>query len=233
MRILAIGAHPDDIELGCAGTLARCIQRGDEVTVAIACRGEMASSDLAPEELIKVRSKEAHNSVQLLGAELIEMGLADGSIERTEEIKLLFTDVIRRAAPDVVITHFHADYGGDHNNTFAVTLDATVYATVPNVHTEHAAIERSPLLYMMEPLGGFNFQPQVYVDITDTLATKLKMLECHRSQIEWMNRHGTMDMRKYVEVAARFRGYQSRVEFAEGFVPHGSWAHVPSGPVLP
>ncbi len=233
MRILAIGAHPDDIELGCAGTLGRCVQRGDTVVVAIVCRGQAASSHLPSEELIEVRSREARESANLLGAELIEMGLADSDVEMTKPVLTLFIDTIRQANPDVVITHFHSDYGGDHNNTVALALDATLYATVAYYKTEHAPIPRIPLLYMMEPVGGYGFQPQVYVDITETFELKSKMLACHRSQAEWMRRYGGMDFRKYIEVVARFRGYQSRVEFAEGFIPHPSFAHMPAGPILP
>ena len=233
LRILAVAAHPDDVELACAGTLGRCIDRGDTVTEAIVCQGEMASTDLPPAERVRVRSKEARRSAALLGAELFEMGLSDGCVESTETTKHLFTDVIRRADPDVIITHYHDDYGSDHNNTFTLVLDAALYATVPNIRTEHPPIKRSPLLYMMEPLGGYRFQPQVYVDITETFELKSKMLACHRSQLEWMRRHGEMNLSKYIEVLARFRGYQAGVEFAEGFIPHASLAHVAAGPVLP
>ena len=86
---------------------------------------------------------------------------------------------------------------------------------------------------MMEPSAGFNFQPQVYVDIGETFETKRQMLQCHRSQLEWMGRLGGLDMRQYIEVAARFRGYQSGVELAEGFIPHASLGHVAAGAVLP
>jgi LmbE family N-acetylglucosaminyl deacetylase len=233
LKILAIGAHPDDIELGCAGTLARCIGRGDAVTMAIVCRGDSASCGLPPEELAQVRSREVREAAHVLGADLIEMGLPDYGVWPGRQTVAAFVEVIRRADPNLIITHYHPDYGGDHNNTLLAVLDATVAATVPNFAAGHPATKKIPLLYMMEPLGGFNFQPQVYVDITDTFETKLRMLECHRSQLEWMSRYGGMDCREYVETVARFRGYQSNVRLAEGFVPHGSWGHVPAGSVLP
>ena len=59
------------------------------------------------------------------------------------------------------------------------------------------------------------------------------MLDCHQSQIQWMSRYGGMDLKSYVETVSRFRGYQAGVEFAEGFVPHLSFSHVPAGPILP
>ena len=68
LRVLAIGAHPDDVELNCAGTLARCVERGDLVTIAIACKGDSASMDLPGEEIAKIRSHEAKKSARVLGA---------------------------------------------------------------------------------------------------------------------------------------------------------------------
>jgi LmbE family N-acetylglucosaminyl deacetylase len=233
MRILAIGAHPDDIEFGCAGTLARCIRRGDAVVMAVACVGDSASPDLSREELAKVRSVELKNSAKTLGAELIEMGLPDYGVWPSREAVMLFTDVVRRAKPDVVITHGNTDYGGDHNNTHALVLDATVAATVRNVKTEHPPIPKPPYIFMMEPLGGYGFNPHVYVDITETFDVKIRMLQCHVSQMQWMSRYGGFDSCKYVDVAARFRGYQAGVTMAEGFVPHPSFGRVPCGSVLP
>lgn len=233
MRILAIGAHPDDIEFGCAGTLARCVQRGDSVVMAVACVGDSASSDLSPEELAKVRSAELKNSARTLGAELIEMGLLDYGVWPNRETAMLFTDVVRQARPDVVITHGNTDYGSDHNNTHALTLDATVAATVKNVVTDHPAVAKVPYIFLMEPLAGYGFNPHVYVDITETFDVKLRMLQCHVSQMEWMTRYGGFDSCKYIEIAARFRGYQAGVTMAEGFIPHQSHGRVPCGSVLP
>ena len=233
LRVLAIGAHPDDIECGCAGTLARCATRGDSVTIAVAARGDSASSHLCAEELVGVRGEEARAAAALIGAEFVELDLCDSGIAITADNRALFTDLLRRCDPDVVITHCDRDYGSDHSNTLALTLDASVNATVAHFRTDHPAIGRIPWVHMMEPLGGYAFQPEVYVDITETFATNRAMLECHRSQIEWMNRYGGMDFREYIEVVARFRGYQCGVRYAEGFVAHKSFAHVPPGQVLP
>jgi N-acetylglucosamine malate deacetylase 1 len=233
LRILAIGAHPDDVELHCAGTLARCIQRGDQVTIALACKGDSASMDLPGEKITKIRSREAIKAARVLGAELIEMGLSDFGVDVSLETKQLFTDVIRQASPDVILTHFHSDYGSDHNNTFVLVRDAALAATVGNFRTSRPAVSRSPLIYMWEPLAGYSFQPEVYVDITNTFSTKVRMLNCHRSQREWFLRRGGVDFLDYIEVVAQFRGYQSGVKLAEGFVPLKNWANIGTGPVLP
>jgi LmbE family N-acetylglucosaminyl deacetylase len=233
LRVLAIGAHPDDIEIFCAGTLARCAQRGDQVTMAYACKGNSASMDLPEDKISEIRGREAGKSAGVLGAELIEMGLSDYGVDVNLQTKQAFSDVIRQAAPDVILTHYHTDYGSDHNNTFILVRDAALAATVGNFRTSRPAVTKSPLIFMWEPLAGYEFHPEVYVDITNTFSTKVKMLNCHRSQREWFLRRGGLDLFNYIEVMAKFRGYQCGVKLAEGFIPLKNWANIGTGPVLP
>jgi LmbE family N-acetylglucosaminyl deacetylase len=233
LRVLAVGAHPDDIELGCAGTLARCVQRGDEVTVAVICRGDTASTGLDPEELSAVRSREAQESARVLGAQIIHIGLPDYGVGINNHVRRIFIDIVRKTNPDAVLTHYSKDYSLDHNNTFALMRDATLAATVRNVITDLEPIPKIPKLYMMEPFGGHGFLPTEYVDITETFKIKLKMLECHRSQMEWVKTRGGMDFAEYIQTVARFRGYQCQVRYAEGFRPDDTWAHVPAERLLP
>ncbi len=233
LRILAIAAHPDDVELCCAGTLARCAERGDHVTIAFACKGDTASMDLPGDEIARIRSGEAKNAARVLGADLIPMGLLDYGVDVNLQTKQLFSDVIRQAAPDVIFTHFHPDYGSDHNNTFVLVRDAALAATVGNFRTSRPAVSTLPLIYMWEPIGGYGFQPEVYVDITNTFSTKVKMLHCHKSQREWFLRRGGVDFLDYIEVVAKFRGYQASVKLAEGFIPLKNWANIGARSVLP
>lgn len=233
LRILAVGAHPDDVELCCAGTLARYAERGDHVTVAIACNGDSATFDLPPEKLAEIRSREARRAAKSIGAELIEMGLSDWHLDVNIESKKLFADAIREARPDVILTHYHTEYGSDHNNTFILVRDAALAAAVPSIRTAHPAISRQPAIFMWEPLGGYGFQPEAYVDISKTLRAKLRMLECHHSQREWLRRHGGLDFAEYVRVVARYRGLQAGVTYAEGFVALKNWAQIAARPLLP
>jgi N-acetylglucosamine malate deacetylase 1 len=234
LRILAVGAHPDDVEIACAGTLARCLERGDSISMIVMCNGNSASTSLGAEELAAIRSGELKEAAEVLGVEmLVELGLPDYGVWLQRDALFKLTDAMRQVRPDVVITHFDADYGSDHNHTLKLVQDATLAASVHGVRTEHAPIRRMPYLYMMEPLGGFGFQPQVYVDITSTFEVKIKMLQCHRSQMEWMSRYGGMDTRHYLETVAAFRGYQVGVKYAEGFIAHGSWGHIPPRSILP
>lgn len=233
LRVMALGAHPDDVELCCAGTLARCAARGDRVIIAVAANGDSASFDLSTEELVRIRSREARNAARVIGAEFIEMGLSDYRIDVNLENKKLFADAIRQARPDVILTHYHTEYGSDHNNTFLLVRDAALAATVPSIRTGRPALKRQPFLFMWEPLGGFAFVPEIYVDISETMQAKRKMLACHRSQRDWLKKHGGIDFQEYIEVAARYRGFQAGVRFAEGFVPLKNWAQIAPRPLLP
>lgn len=233
LRVLAVAAHPDDAELFCAGTLARYRLRGDHVTIVIACRGDSATLDLPPDELVAVRRREAAESARLLGADLVHLDLPDWAVDVDAAARRRVTDAIRQARPDVLFTHFHTDYGSDHNNTFVLVRDAALMASVPSVVTGHSAVPRAPAIFLWEPLGGFGFQPEVFVDITDTFATKVGMLECHRSQRDWLQRHGGMDFAEYIETVARFRGFQAGVRLAEGFIPLKNWGNLRAHGVLP
>lgn len=233
LRVLAIAAHPDDVELFCAGTLARYVQRGDEVTIAILCRGDSASLALSPDDLAEARRREARDAAALVHADVIQLDLPDWGVAVEPATRLRVADAIRQARPDVILTHYHTDYGSDHNHTFFLVRDAALVASVPSMVTPHTAIARPPAVFMWEPLGSYGFQPETYVDITATFDTKVRMLECHRTQREWLSRHGGVDFVEYIETLARFRGYQAGVKLAEGFVALKNWSNLRAHGVLP
>src|SRR5690242_7412531 len=103
-RVLAVGAHPDDIELSCAGTLARFLQAGSAVHLAVACRGEKGGA-APPEELAARREAEARRAAGLLGAPVSFLGLGDGDVYDNVPTRLLFLDLLRRTRPELVLTH--------------------------------------------------------------------------------------------------------------------------------
>ena len=100
LRILAVGAHPDDVEIACAGTLARCLERGDRVSLIVMCNGNSASTSLGAEELAAIRSKELKAAANVLGVEsLVELGLPDYGVWLQRDILLKLTDAIRQLGP--------------------------------------------------------------------------------------------------------------------------------------
>jgi len=105
MRVLAIGAHPDDVEFQIGGTLAKYSKRGDEVYIAVATNGNIGSFRMSKEEIAKVRRGEAQNAADLIGAHLIWMDFDDEFLMDSRESRLKFIDAVRVAKPDVVFAH--------------------------------------------------------------------------------------------------------------------------------
>src|SRR5512146_2572771 len=114
MRVLAIGAHPDDVEFLCGGTLCRYRDAGHQVTVGIATNGDQGHYEIAPTELAEVRHKEAEKAATLLGAELIWLGIHDEFLFDDAPTRLAFIEMVRRSKADVVFAHDPLDYHQDH-----------------------------------------------------------------------------------------------------------------------
>ncbi len=235
MRILGIGAHPDDLETLCAGTLAKCTERGDEVVMCHVTQGEKGHYRIPSAELAATRRKESEEAARLIGAEVIGLGLLDGEIRAEDpETHLKFVDVIRQARPDVIITHAPDDtYHSDHGAVSKLVLDASFHATVPYVKTEYEYHNRVPAIYYMETVAGLGFLPSIYVDISDTFNTKLTMISQHRSQLAWLKEHNNLYILDLVETMAKFRGWQCGVKYAEGFVPCLRWPRIVPKRLLP
>ncbi len=218
MRILAIGAHPDDIEIACSGTLAKCVKRGDTVIVCHASSGNLGHVVIPPDELKVMRAKEAKTAGSLAGIEVIWGGYDDLNIfEEDKESRDKMVDVIRYANPDLIITHAPDDYMPDHTAVSKLVFDASFTATLPNYPSKYNQPAKLVPIYYMDTLAGVNFQPTDYVDITDEIDLKIKMLNCHESQIVWMKEHDGIDFADMVRTCSKYRGYQCGANYAEGF----------------
>jgi LmbE family N-acetylglucosaminyl deacetylase len=218
MRVLAIGAHPDDIEIACSGTLAKCVKRGDTVIVCHVSSGNLGHVLITPDELRKIRASEAKKAGALAGIEVICAEFDDLQIyDNNQEARDKLVDIIRRANPDFIITHNPDDYMPDHTAVARLVFDASFTATLPNYKSKVQGPANLVPIYYMDTLAGVNFNPTEYVDITDEIELKLKMLECHESQIVWMRDHDGIDFPDMVRTCSRYRGYQCGVEYAEGF----------------
>ena len=218
MRILAVGCHPDDVEIACAGTLAKCVARGDTVIVCHASSGNLGHVIIPPDELTIMRHEEAKKAGSLAGIEVIAGGFDDLEIyDGNKEARDKMVDVIRYANPDVIITHDPDDYMPDHVAVSKLVFDASFTATLPNYKTNHPGVAKLVPIFYMDTLAGVGFNPTLYVDVTETIDLKLQMLECHESQIVWMRDHDGIDFPDMVRTCSRYRGYQCGAEYAEGF----------------
>ncbi len=197
MNILAIGAHPDDLEYGCAGTLIRHARRGDHVYLVIVTDGS-AGGDPA------LRRAEQEEAGRLIGAkEVFFLDYPDTLFECNRESIMRIEDIVRRVNADTVLTHWVEDTHQDHRNI--------ARAVVP------AARSVSNLLYF-EGLSSQDFNPTVFVNIGEVISQKLGALEAHASQVEKTNIED-LNIVDISRSAAHFRGIQGRVTFAEGFIP--------------
>ena len=218
MKVLAIGCHPDDVEIACAGTLAKCVKRGDKVIVCHVSSGNLGHVVIPPDELRVIRAKEAKKAGSLAGIEVISAGFDDLEIfDNGKEARDVLVDVIRYANPDMIITHNPDDYMPDHTAVSRLVFDASFAATLPNYPSKTKKAAKLVPIYYMETLAGVNFVPTEYVDISDYIDLKLKMLCCHESQVVWMKDHDGIDFPDMVKTCSRYRGYQCGAAYAEGF----------------
>ncbi|MBR2342655.1 MAG: PIG-L family deacetylase [Clostridia bacterium] len=220
MNILAIGAHPDDIEIACAGTLAKCVKRGDRVIVCHASTGNLGHVVIPPDELTKIRAEEARRAGAMAGIEVICAGFNDLDIfDNNKEARDRIVDIIKYANPDVIITHNPDDYMPDHTAVSRLVFDASFTATLPNYKSKQPKEAKLVPIYYMDTLAGVNFNPTEYVDISDVIDLKMQMLKCHESQLVWMLEHDGIDFADMVKTCSRYRGYQCGADYAEGFRP--------------
>lgn len=234
MNVLAIGCHPDDIECQCAGTLAKCVQRGDKVTVCHVANGNLGHEVIPPDELRVMRHNEAKNAGKLAGIEVVTCDIGDLLVygEQKEQIDKV-VDIIRTYQPDFIITHDPEDYMPDHIAVSKLVFAASFAASVPQYKTGVAGKAAVTPIYYMDNFAGVNFLPTEYVDITDTIDLKMEMLECHVSQLKWMRDHDHIDFAELIKSVARFRGIQSGVQYAEAFKQCYAYPKVTTRRLLP
>lgn len=232
MNVLAVGCHPDDIEISCSGTLAKCVKRGDKVTVCHVANGNMGHEIISPEELREIRIGEAKKAGSLAGIEVVTLDIGDllpNGCDIAQRDKLV--ELIKKVQPDFIITHSPTDYMPDHLAVSKLVFDASFAASVPHYGAEGKAAV-VPIFYM-DNLAGMNFNPTEYVDISDEIELKIQMLECHESQLKWMRDHDGIDFAEFVRTCSRFRGIQCGAQYAEAFCQELVWPKVVARRLLP
>jgi LmbE family N-acetylglucosaminyl deacetylase len=203
LSVVCVGAHPDDPESGCGGTLARYAAAGHRVTVLYLTRGEAGIPGKSHAEAASVRSAEAEAACKILGARPVFVGQIDGATEVNRERARQLKALLAAEDPDVVFTHWPLDTHADHQAAGLLTLRA------------YLATGRRFALYFFEVNSGsqtFGFLPTAYVDVTATRDRKKAALVEHRSQGGeriYREHHGPMET---------FRGRELGVAAAEAFV---------------
>jgi LmbE family N-acetylglucosaminyl deacetylase len=234
VRVLAVGAHPDDLEILCGGTLARYVREGHEVVMCHATRGDKGSYVHTSEEIARIRGEEARRAAEICGADYVSLGLSDTEVSASDpEQRRLVVDLVRDARPDVIITHGPEDYMSDHNELSRLVFDCSFHATVPLLETGKPAHSVVAPIYFMDTIAGLGFLPSEYVDVTETIGVKAAMLEAHQSQLTWLRDHDGVDIVEEMKTASRYRGQQCGVRYAEGFRPCLVWLRGTTRRLLP
>jgi LmbE family N-acetylglucosaminyl deacetylase len=234
VRVLAVGAHPDDLEILCGGTLARFVQEGHEVVMCHATAGDRGSFVHTSEEIASIRGREARKAAEVCGAEYATLGLRDAEVNAGDrEQQRAVVDLVRDARPDLIITHSSGDYMGDHNELSRLVFECSFHATLPLYETGKPHHTQVTPIYFMETVMGVGFQPTEYVDISGVIETKVAMLEAHESQLTWLRDHDGVDIVEQMKTTSRFRGQQCGADYAEGFVPCLTWLRGATRRLLP
>lgn len=218
MKVLAVGAHPDDLDMLCGGTLARYSRAGASVTMATVASGNRGSFQHTREEIAAIRAQEAAAAAEVLGGTYRCLGVGDTEINASDPAQqLLVTELVRSVDPDVVITHAGEDYMPDHNEVSRLVEAATFFATVPLYETDSSPTAAVAPLFFMDTLGGVGFVPTEYVDISDVHEQKMAAVACHTSQVDWLRDHDGVDTLGNTRTGDLYRGNQCGVVAAEGF----------------
>jgi LmbE family N-acetylglucosaminyl deacetylase len=202
-NILAIGAHADDVEIGCGGTVARHVKNGDTVILLVMAESSYTYYDgtvLRTREEVELEEK---NAAKVLGAKPINLGFKSKFVPYSGETVEAINEVIDKHNIDIIYTHWYHDTHQDHRRTTQSVLSAGRFV-------------KDILMYEPEYPAGRSysgFHSQYYVDITTTFEIKMEALKRHESQIK---KYGA-DFLEAVEARARHRGYEIGNKYAECF----------------
>lgn len=224
--VLAVGAHPDDCELSAGGTLARFARQGARVVICHVCSGSKGHHELGPEALAAQRRQEAMAAAQIIGAESVSLDVPDGELFDDYPMRRRFIELLRQHRPDLILTHAAQDYHPDHVTTGHLVAAASWFAESAGHKSASPPLPSQPAIWSMDTAVGLQFQPTLYVDITETMDVKRRMLQAHANQIESMKERQITSLEQVMEDLARMRGHQCGTPFAEGFAPLLHWKRV-------
>ena len=204
LKVLVVGAHPDDPETGCGGTIARYADEGHDVAVLYLTRGEVGLKGKSREEAAEIRTNELEKACDILDARPLFGGQIDGHTEVTGERYARFQEIVKAENPDVVYTHWPIDIHRDHRAASLLTYDAWI------------TMGKKFALYYYEVYTGIQtqiFRPTDYVDISETEPRKRKATMAHASQ-------DPAEMYKLHDLMNQFRGKEFGCRYAEAFIRH-------------
>jgi LmbE family N-acetylglucosaminyl deacetylase len=202
MTIVCVGAHPDDPESGCGGTLARYSSLGHAVTIVYLTRGERGISGKSLDEAAKIRTAESEAACKIIGAKAVFFGQIDGATEVSRAHVNAMTQLLGAQKPDLIFAHWPVDTHMDHQVASVLTIRGWMSL-------------KACSLYFFEVNSGSQtegFLPNTYVDISSVVERKKAALFAHVSQ------DGQAIWREHHEIMANWRGREVSLAAAEAFV---------------
>lgn len=202
LNVICIGAHPDDPETGCGGTLARLAASGHRVTIVYLTRGEAGLKDTDSETASRLRTAEAICASKILGAKAVFANQVDGQTSADKQHSQRFTELLASLQPDVVFTHWPLDTHRDHRNAAQLAYEAW-----------ESLNESFALVYyeVMTGVQTHHFEPNCFVDISFTSEQKRSAVYAHLCQ-------NPTRFYPYHETIEKERGVEARLARAEAFV---------------
>lgn len=203
LNIVCVGAHPDDPESGCAGTLSKYASQGHTVSIVYLTRGEAGIEGKTHEEAAQIRTAESEAACKVIGATPYFLGQTDGDTFFNKKAVTILQDLLQKLKPDIVFTHWPIDSHPDHQVASLLTYQSWLH------------MKKAFALYYFEVNSGdqtMHFLPTDYIDITAVAEQKKRSLYAHKSQDPddiYLNYHFPMQ---------QFRGREIRVKEAEAFV---------------
>lgn len=217
--ILVFGAHPDDVELGCGGTVIKLISQGKKVAIIDLTKGELGTRGTP-----QTRKEECKNATKILGVEIREnMDFKDGFFENDEKHKLALIKKIREYCPEIVIANAPSDRHPDHGRASQIVLDACFLSGLEKVETKQK-IWRPKAIYHYIQFN--NSKPDLVVDISSQMDKKLEAVTAYKTQFydaESKEKETIISKKgflKSVKYRAQDLGRLSHCKYAEGFIAH-------------
>lgn len=234
MNILAIGAHPDDIEFLCAGTLLRYRAQGHNVFIALLTSGNQGSNEYdSREQIAAIREAEQLEAAKFYDAPVRFLRYDDELLIDSQEVRRSVINAMRWANPDVILTNPPWDPSPDHAETGKIVSKLLLSLPGKNIPADEPPVTKKVSLFFWDIPSAMNFQPEVYVDIGDCLDKKLEALGRHKSQVEWMANYTDDDFLEFCTALARIRGIQAGCKYAEGFCAFRIHGYSPNYKLLP
>jgi len=175
--VLVLGAHPDDIEIGCGGTLIKLSDAGRSVVLVDMVRGELGTRGSA-----QIRDQEAAAAAEILGVTAREnLELEDGNVRSTLEAKHKVAEAVRRWKPQMIFVPYWEDRHPDHAHASVLAYEGTFLAGLPRYETGQEAYRPDQLIYYM---GWVEFEPTFIVDITDQFEQKMEAIYAYGTQFK-------------------------------------------------